>query len=32
MIFAVLIASITAAMLYVLLLENWDEFVKCVNF
>ena len=32
MIFAVLIALITAAVLYVLLFEDWDEFVECVEF
>ena len=32
MIFAVLIALITAAVLYVLLFEDWDEFLECVKF
>ena len=32
MIFAVLIASITVAILYVLLFENRDEFGECVKF
>ena len=32
MIFAILIALIIAAVLYVLLFEDWDEFVECVKF
>ena len=32
MIFAVLIALITAAVLYILLFKDWDEFVECVKF
>ena len=32
MIFAVLIALITATVLYILLFEGWDEVVECVKF
>ena len=32
MIFAVLIVLITAAVLYVLLFEDWGEFLECVKF